>query len=81
MGVSEIAAIIGALGALAAAATSIHNSGKIQEVHVALNSRLTELLSSTATLAREQGAALGRSEGRRDTIDARNQRIIDNPQE
>ncbi len=76
-GISEISAIIGAIGAVTAAGMSFYNSTQIQEVHIALNSRLTELLSSTANLAREQGAAMGRTEGRRDTANERNKEIKD----
>ncbi len=73
----DVALIVVGLTSLIAAVLSFINGRKIQEVHVALNSRLTELLTSSSDLARAQGMASGRSEGRRDTADARNKVMID----
>ena len=52
----EIAQVLTALAALGAVAASIHNSKKITEIHVLMNSRLTELLSVTRLAAHAEGA-------------------------
>jgi hypothetical protein len=43
------------IAAIAALIVSLHNSSKIAEIHVSLNSRLSELLVSTTIAARAEG--------------------------
>jgi hypothetical protein len=62
MNLSEIGQIITALGVLGTAALSWRNAGKIQEVHLSLNSRLDELLKEHGAAQRAAGAAQERSE-------------------
>jgi hypothetical protein len=49
-----------ALGALVA---SIRNNTKIEELHISVNSRLTELLKQTGIAAHAEGLAQGKAEG------------------
>ncbi len=57
MSVSEIASIITALAALGACILSWINRGKIQEVHLSINSRMDELLREAKAAAHAAGAA------------------------
>lgn len=51
-----------AIAAVGALAVSIHNSIGIKEVHVLMNSRLTELLDVTRASSRAEGLKQGREE-------------------
>lgn len=51
-----------ALSALVAAAISVYNSFKIQEVHMLVNSRLTELLEISRAASKAEGVLEGRGE-------------------
>jgi hypothetical protein len=53
------AAIIAAVFAGVAAVLSAINRGKINEVHVALNSRLTQLIDQTSKAAHAEGVVQG----------------------
>ncbi len=57
MGISEIASILTALAALGACVLSWINRGKIQEVHLSINSRMDELLREAKAAAHAAGAA------------------------
>ena len=59
--ITLITAIAPTVAALLATITSLRNAKKIQEVHVSLNGRLTQLLASTKLE--------GQSEGRREERD------------
>lgn len=61
---AEIIQAIIALAALGALAVSIWNSTKIKEVHVLINSRLTELLELTKTSSKAEGVKEGREQPR-----------------
>ncbi len=67
----EAITIFGAVASVAAATISAWNSSRIHEVHVAINSRMDELLKSTGTAARLEGV----TQGRRDFSDARNREL------
>ena len=58
------------IAAVAAAVVSIigaiRGEMKARELHVLINSRLTQLLEATSGQARAEGRALGQSEGRRE---------------
>jgi hypothetical protein len=56
--------LISALGALIAAIASLINRKKIQELHLLVNSRLTQLLDVTKSSAHAQGVKEGESSGR-----------------
>jgi hypothetical protein len=49
--------ILSALGGLGAVVTSWMNKSKIQEVHLTVNGRLTELLEKTRIVAHAEGRA------------------------
>ena len=57
--VSALGAILAAVQSRAAKHQSQKNSGDIRDVHVSLNSRLTQLLASTAEASRAQGRREG----------------------
>jgi hypothetical protein len=60
MDYSHIPSYIAALGSIAAMITSLINRAKIQEVHLSVNSRLTELLKATKAASHAEGLAEGR---------------------
>ena len=55
-----IAALPGTIAALGALITSLRNASKIQEVHLSVNSRLTELINATKIASHAEGLAEGR---------------------
>lgn len=57
--VSAIGAVYAAIMAHGAKVKSGENADAIQDVHVSLNSRLTQLLSSTAAQSRAEGRQEG----------------------
>jgi hypothetical protein len=57
---AEIAQIITATAALGAVLVSLHNSRKIQEVHLSINSRMDQLLKAAEQAAHAAGAAEAR---------------------
>jgi hypothetical protein len=57
MNLSEIASLITAVAALGACVLSWINQGKIQEVHLSINSRMDELLREAKAAAHAAGAA------------------------
>jgi hypothetical protein len=57
MSISEIAGIITAVTAFSACVLSWINRGKIQEVHLSINSRMDELLKEAKAAAHAAGAA------------------------
>ena len=50
------------LTAVASLITSMRNGGKINEVHLSLNSRLDQLVASEKSQSRTEGEAAGRAE-------------------
>lgn len=50
-----IAAMLSAFASAAAVAASVHNSKKITEIHLLINSRLSELLDATKAAAVGEG--------------------------
>jgi hypothetical protein len=59
---ADIAVIITALASVGAVAVSLWNLLKIQELHIIVNSRLTELIAVSAHAARANGIAQGRQD-------------------
>jgi hypothetical protein len=59
---SEVAAVISAIAAIGAVVQGYVNGRRIREVHVSLNSRLTQLLEASTHAARANGIAQGRAE-------------------
>jgi len=57
--IADIASVIAALSALLAVLVSWRNAKKIQEVHVLINSRMSELLVSATRAARANGVVQG----------------------
>jgi len=57
MSIGEITGVITSLAALSACALSWVNKGKIQEVHLSINSRMDELLREAKAAAHAAGAA------------------------
>jgi hypothetical protein len=57
--ISAIAACVAAAGAVAATFHSIVNGKAINEVHLSINSRLTELITAATAQARSEGHAEG----------------------
>ena len=55
--------IITALAALGALIIAFQNRGAIQQVHIAINSRMDQLLKSTGLAARAEGKEEGKAEG------------------
>ena len=53
--ISEIAQVMTAAAAFAAVVVSIINLRKISEIHIIINSRMTELLRETQTNAKAAG--------------------------
>ena len=62
MSIGDVAEIIVAISAVAALGVSIINYRHIQEVHISVNSRLTELLALTSSSERAAGRLEGRAE-------------------
>ncbi len=62
---SELAQILTALAAIGAVWASVRNGKKIADVHLLINSRMTELLKVAADAARSEG----REAGRKDEVD------------
>jgi len=62
MTVSEIASICTALAAMGACVLSWVNKGKIQEVHLSINSRMDQLLKEARDAAHAAGASQQRNE-------------------
>jgi hypothetical protein len=57
--------LVTALGAIGAVVTSLINRNKITQVHMQINSRLTELLDATRKASRAEGVEQGRNEGKK----------------
>jgi hypothetical protein len=57
--ITEVAALISALASIGAVLAAWHNSKKIHNVHVDLNSRLSELLKTTHDAAFQAGKKEG----------------------
>lgn len=62
---SDAIPLIVASAAVAAVLVSIWNTIKIREVHVLVNSRLTELLTITRDASKAEGLKEGRDENRK----------------
>jgi hypothetical protein len=62
MDLAGIASMVSALAALGAVVMSYRNSKKIQEVHIDINSRMTELLRVSGQTAHAEGVVQGRGE-------------------
>ena len=58
-----VAQLVTAVSAIGAILMSWHNSEKIQEVHISINSRMDQLLASTELSARAIGAKEERDRG------------------
>jgi hypothetical protein len=58
----EAADLITAIAAIGAAIASIRNSGKISNLHVEINSRMTQLLTETRIAGHAEGVEAGRQE-------------------
>jgi hypothetical protein len=56
MDLAAITQLFTAIAALGAVLASIHNSRKIQEIHLSINSRMDQLLQETAKAQRAAGA-------------------------
>jgi hypothetical protein len=65
MDVHDVLGIISALGSLGAVITSLINRNKITQVHMQINSRLTELLTASTAASHAQGVEQGRAEGKK----------------
>jgi hypothetical protein len=63
--IAVIASIAPTLMGLAAFISSLVNRSKIHELHVGVNSRLTELLKQTGLAAHAEGLAQGKAESKR----------------
>jgi hypothetical protein len=57
MSVTDIGSIITAIAAVGACILSWRNAGKIQEVHLSINSRMDELLKEAKAAAHAAGVA------------------------
>ncbi len=68
---ADVVTLVSAIAAIVAAAGSYFNSRRIHEVHVAINSRMDELLRVSGIAARAEGVTMGR----RDSADARNREV------
>lgn len=66
-----IASIPPTLAAIAALVLGIRNGRKVSDLHVLVNSRLTELLDSSSSAARAQGKEEGRLVARAEDKDRR----------
>lgn len=58
----ELTELITAVAALGAVAVSVWNSIKIRDVHVSLNSRLSQLVLASEKAARANGVVQGRKD-------------------
>ena len=58
----ELAELITAVAAIGAVAVSLWNTIKIRDVHVSLNSRLSQLLAATEHAAKANGVVQGRKD-------------------
>jgi len=62
MDLQGLASIVSAIAATGAVCMSWRNSRKIQSVHIDINSRMDQLLSTTGSAAHANGLAEGRAE-------------------
>jgi hypothetical protein len=60
-----LAAVPSTLAALGALITSLRNAGRIQQVHLTMNSRLDELIEATKTASHAEGFAAGQESQRK----------------
>ncbi len=72
MSLTDLIELVTAVAAMLAAIASFINLRRVQEIHVAINSRMDALLKVTETAARAEGVTLGR----RDTAVERNKIVI-----
>lgn len=54
--ITSIAALVGSMAAAAAFVASLRNGAKITDVHIAINSRMDQLLRTTANAEHARGA-------------------------
>ena len=75
--IAVIVAVAPTLLALAAVVNSLRNSRKLDNIHIDLNSRLTQLLAASATSERATGRAEGLAEGRNLSVSERADRVTE----
>jgi hypothetical protein len=67
---TALAAVIAAVGTLI---SSLRNAGKLKEIHVLVNSRMTEALNKIASLSDRVATLTGKAEDKASAKDAANQ--------